>query len=656
MGRVAVIVAVLVAGVTAFAAAPAAGAWKPGPARYGVGSRLNVPVTMSDGTILRVDIYYPTDPKTGKEARGRFPALIVQTPYGKQAGQYGAGSSGPAAVGSEIGPVPYLIKRGYIDVVADVRGTGDSQGAWGLFDPVQGQDGATLVRWAARLPQSTGKVGLYGPSYMGIDQFLTARNLGRHSPLKAMFPIIAGNDLYRDVAFGGGMAGAEFDLVYLGLTASLNTANPIFENPAQLGDLLSTEAQHLGGLASYHVATTLGFVNSSDQSFDQAYWQERNPRNMLAHAVATGVPAFLVGGFYDLFQRGEPLNYSGLQNAYRHRSVAAPMLRTQRVTGRYQLVQGPWYHLTAGNGIDLNPVQLAWFNRWLKGQNTGIERTRHPLHLYALGAGKWLDASRYPLSEARAHTYYLSNGPSGSGAPSTNDGTLKSTRPTAKTGADPVAFTGANSPCDRQTEQWGAGPTALALEAGQLPPSPCTTDDRSIQTGPGALTYTTPALKRATMLAGPIDATIYASSTRPELELEATLEDVAPGGASVPITSGPLLGSFRKLDKANSWFAADGRPLIPYHPYTRASVKPVPTGAVTRFDIEVFPTFASLAKGHRLRLTLTTTDTPHLLPSSDQFQNLVGGVYQVQRRAGAASFLEVPLASPSAFRRCSICG
>src|SRR5439155_1179761 len=83
--------------------------------------------------------------------------------------------------------------------------------------------------------------------------------------------------------------------------------------------------------------------------------------------------------------------------------------------------------------------------------------------------------------------------------------------------------------------------------------------------------------------AGPIDATVFAPSTRPEVELEATLEDVAPGGASVPITSGPLLGSFRKLDRANSWFAADGRPLIPYHPYTRASVKPVPTGAVTRF-------------------------------------------------------------------------
>ena len=206
---------------------------------------------------LRVSILPPSVPFSGlatsskhlsiagKPASGRFPTVMVQTPYGKRNGQYQAGSTGPSAVGSEIGPVPYLIKRRYIDVVADVRGTGDSGGSWGIFDPVQQQDGATLVRWAAKLPHASGKVGTYGPSYMGIDQFLTARALGRHSPLKAMFPIVAGNDLYRDVAFGGGMIGSEFDLVYLGLTATLNTGNPLEETPNDIANLLQVEAQHL---------------------------------------------------------------------------------------------------------------------------------------------------------------------------------------------------------------------------------------------------------------------------------------------------------------------------------------------------------------------------------------------------------------------------
>ena len=172
-------------------------------------------------------------------------------------------------------------------------------------------------------------------------------------------------------------------------------------------------------------------------------------------------------------------------------------------------------------------------------------------------------------------------------------------------------------------------------------------DDRAIQSGPGALTYTTAPLAEDTVIGGPADVTVFATSTRPEVELEATLEDVAPSGASTPLTSGALLGSFRALDRSRSWFAPDGRPLLPYHPFTRASARPVPTGAVTRFDIEVFPTFARLAAGHRLRLTLTTSDTPHLGPTPAQLAGLAGGVYAVQRTGVYASFLEVPMAPAS---------
>lgn len=50
--------------------------WVPQAATYGEGSSLNLPVTMSDGTVLRADVYYPTDPRTGREAAGRFPVLL----------------------------------------------------------------------------------------------------------------------------------------------------------------------------------------------------------------------------------------------------------------------------------------------------------------------------------------------------------------------------------------------------------------------------------------------------------------------------------------------------------------------------------------------------------------------------------------------------
>ncbi|MGH7748496.1 MAG: CocE/NonD family hydrolase C-terminal non-catalytic domain-containing protein, partial [Candidatus Dormibacteria bacterium] len=219
--------------------------------------------------------------------------------------------------------------------------------------------------------------------------------------------------------------------------------------------------------------------------------------------------------------------------------------------------------------------------------------------------------------------------------------------PTAPAGADQALWTGLSNPCGRQSDQWGAGAGSAVVGALHLPGYSCSTDDRGIQSGPGALTYTTAPLAEDTVLGGPADVTVYATSTRPEVELEATLEDVAPSGVSTPLTSGALLGSFRALDTARSWFAPDGRPLMPYHSYTRASLQPVPVGAVTRYDIEVFPTFARLAAGHRLRLTLTTSDTPHLLPTPLQLTGLAGGLYGVQRSSVAASFLEVPLAPAS---------
>jgi predicted acyl esterase len=66
-------------------------------------------------------------------------------------------------------------------------------------------------------------------------------------------------------------------------------------------------------------------------------------------------------------------------------------------------------------------------------------------------------------------------------------------------------------------------------------------------------------------------------------------------------------------------------------------------GQVTRYDVEVFPTYATLAAGHSLRVTVSTADAPHLTPSAAVLPNLTGGVYALQRTAAAPSSIEVPL-------------
>jgi uncharacterized protein len=615
--------------------AAASAAWKPDAARYGVGSQKNLPVTMSDGTVLRADVFYPTDSSTGREARGRFPVIVTETPYVKSfdeqsslAGSLGAGYSS------------YLVQRGYIQVLADVRGTGESGGVFCFFCQREAQDGVELIHWAARLPHADGRVGTLGGSYLGINQLRQAGLLGKRSPLKAMFPIIAANDIYRDTAFDGGLVDLEFGTLITGLFQTTASAGPLaglVDDPGSIQSTLLNLGGHQASVFSFFLNLVSNVAARGDESFDGPYWHEKDPVYDLRRMARNGIPTYLVGGLWDLFQRGEPLNYAGLQNAADGRSVFAPMTARQRVSGRYQLAIGPWYHVTTGQGIDMNVIELDWFDRWLKGERTGIDRVRTPIHVFEAGANRWAQASRYPYNHARPSTYYLGAG-----------GSLSSSRPTAAVGADPLLFTGLSSPCSRSTEQWGAGILAIALGGSD----PCDSNDNTTQIGPGVKTYTTKPFAHDTTLAGPMAARIYLTSTRPDTELIATVDDVAPNGSSNPITSGVLLGSMRALDPRRTWTAPGGQPILPYHPYTAASATPVPVGKVVGEDIEIFPTFARIAAGHRLRLTLATADSPHVVPVPSQVLNLIGGVYEVQRTAAAPSYLEVEQAAPSAFGTC----
>jgi putative CocE/NonD family hydrolase len=613
----------------------AAASWKPESASYGTGVQHNVAVTMSDGTLLRADVFYPTDPRTSRAATGPFPVILTQTPYSKSATE---SNSVASALGA--GFSPYLVERGYIQVVADIRGTGESGGVFCFFCAREAQDGVELIRWAARLPHSDGRVGTLGASYLGIVQLREAGLLGKRSPLKAMFPVITANDTYRDIVFDGGIVDMEFDPLIQGIYLTSAEAGPLAtlaDDPAALQSAVLTLAQHQATLFSFGLGLLTNVGSGGSDAYDGPYWQEKDPINDLQQIARDGIPTYLVGGLWDLFQRGEPLNYSALQNAADGRSVWGPMTRHERVSGRYQLTIGPWYHVTAGQGVALDLIELDWFDRWLKGERTGIDRTRTPIHVYEAGPGRWVQAARYPYVQAQPVTYYLGPG-----------GTLMGSRSTSPTGSDTLLFTGISSPCSRSTEQWSAGMFALLL--GGL--GPCDTSDTTTQTGPGVRTYTTAPFAAARTLAGPMAARVYLTSTRPDTELIATVDDVGPDGSSTPLTSGALLGSFRALDAQRTWWTRTGRPIIPYHPYTQASATPVPVGQVVAEDIEIFPTFARIAAGHRLRLTLATSDTPHLMPIPSQFANLIGGVYQVQRTASAPSWLEVEQAVPGSFVPC----
>ncbi len=620
--------------VIAAAGAPESG-WRPGKARYGTASRNDIAVRGAAGTTIRVNEIYPTD-RSGNPAKGKFPVILTMTPYGKGSG----GSSAPGSANSAGGGSPtggannYLVQRGYIDIVEDVRGTGDSGGQWGLFDPIQQRDAIHVLHWAARLPHSNGRVGTYGPSYLGIDQMLLAGTVGKHSPLKAIFPMVPANDIYRDTSFMGGLLDAEFSSVYLGLTGTLNTLSPPLDalsDPSLLADLASIETDHIGGLASYHANFTAQTLAGSGADYDETYWKDRAPGQLLRRIVANHIPAFIVGGEFDIFQNGEPLNYAGLQNAWAHRSVNAPMQPEQRTTGRYQLIVGPWEHLNAST-VDVNSLELEWFDTWLKHKHTGMGSTPTPLHYYDLGTGTFDETTTYPFTDSAPTKFYL-------GA----NGALARHKPTTA-GTTSIDWLPVGSPCGRPIDQWVMGGISIPSHtAGVL--APCADGDALSKLGPGVTTFTTAPFRRARSIAGPIAATLYATANTSETEWVAQIDEVTAGGRSYPLTEGALLGSLRAVDSSRSW-RQHGVVVLPFHPYTKASARPVVPGRQTTYRIQIFPTLATIAKGDRLRLTISTADVPHLTPLPAAVPKLIGGIYSIAHSPQAPSSLTVDLRRP----------
>jgi len=128
----------------------------------------DLPLKLVDGTTLYADVYRP-------EGRGRFPALLMRTPYDKE----GAQQSGRLAM------TVAAVRRGYVVVVQDTRGQFKSEGRFVPYSQEIG-DGHETIEWVARLPYVDGQVGMFGLSYPGAVQWMAAP--GAPASLKAIAP------------------------------------------------------------------------------------------------------------------------------------------------------------------------------------------------------------------------------------------------------------------------------------------------------------------------------------------------------------------------------------------------------------------------------------------------------------------------------------
>jgi predicted acyl esterase len=109
------------------------------------------------------------------------------------------------------------------------------------------------------------------------------------------------------------------------------------------------------------------------------------------------------------------------------------------------------------------------------------------------------------------------------------------------------------------------------------------------------------------------------------------------------MTAGWATISLRALDPSRTVYA-NGLMTQPFHPYTQASVLPVPSdGSPVEVDVEIYPTAWDLPAGHTLRLTLQEADVPHLMAPLPTALNSIGATLSIYHDAAHASQLVIPV-------------
>ncbi len=315
-------------------------------------------IPMRDGKKMATDLYLPA-------GQGKFPVILVRTPYGKQ-GVAGFGIDG--------------VKHGYAVVAQDTRGRAASEGenlpfiGDGWWEGHQ--DGLDTLEWLVKQPWCNGKIGTWGGSALGITQ-LGMAGTGTKL-LSAQHIVVGAPNFYPYLTFPGG----------------------VFKK-AMIEDWLTATKHEPNALQLWAAHTT----------FD-SFWKQfdLNSRWNRVHA-----PAVHLGGWYDIFGQGTIDSFVGYQTK-----------GGEGARGKQVLVMGPWTHgvmqnkageLTFRNG-NRPPNKVAdtwlWFDYHLKGiQNDFAEMPA--VTYYVMGDASdsnapgnvWRTANQWPPMPTKATPLYL---------------------------------------------------------------------------------------------------------------------------------------------------------------------------------------------------------------------------------------------------------
>ena len=552
-------------------------------------------IPLRDGVHLAASVLLPAVAE-GTPDSGPFPVILTQTGYNK---------SVPVLRSSN----EYFVRRGYVHLSVDVRGTGASEGQWEAFSETEQEDYLEVLDWAVAQPWSDGRIGTWGASFAAITQLFTAAH--QHPAHKAVFAIVPMGDAYRDIVFTGGQINVGFIPLWMGLVTTLGLIPADFD--------LSTPAtlvQHVqGALTGFQVPTIArSAVGLQGQNFDGPFWRTRSPLEV-ANRIRT--PTFIVGGLNDLFQRGQPLLYEAIRRQSDSR-----------------LLIGPWMHVEGSSGAglprdgvpDLDHLALQWFDEHVLELDTGTEDIP-PVTQFVYGHDAYVSSLDWPHPQARAQRWYLGH-----------DGTLDERPPAAAEEPRQTLQFGLNGLCSTSTVQWTAGALASARV-------PCLQDNRFNEVI--ELTYTSAPFEDGLYINGPMQADLWVSSTAQDASLVVRITEVDPDGRSRELTNGILTVSLRATDLSRGRYLF-GESVQPWHPFSADGVQSLQAGEAVPVSVEIFPSSFYIRPGYRLRLSVGPSDFPHGTPPVLDLLDQSIGVLSVHSGAEFPSGVTLPLVPTSA--------
>ncbi len=467
--------------------------WRTSERQYGVVAEHGVRVPMRDGVELEASVFRP-------DAPGRFPAILGLHPYDPVAQWAPIAARGFSAVGRlrpgqelgngylEGGDPNFFVRRGYVHVLANVRGTGGSGGVYPFLAEPEPDDGYDLVEWVAHQPWCDGNVGMFGVSYLARIQLFTATRNPPH--LRCVFAPWASTDQYRDSFYHGGILNKNWALSW-GRT-SLYRCRYECESRREWGEarFRAAVAAALEDPDLRAVPELVAALRNPDEGpnglladivlnpLDGPFWAKRRLRyNDIA------VPAY-IGADWSMY---------GLHLPGAFRSWA-------QLRGPKRMLLGPQAYLDRPL-YQLQYESLRWFDYWLKGLDTGI-MDEPPIRLFVMGTGRWRAADDWPLDETRWTPFYLHE-----------NGLLWEREHYPNEGYTSFA----DSPWAREYVE-----------------------------------FTTPRLVEETEVIGPPVLILYASTTDDEVLWFVSLREVAPDGRERILTRGWLRGSHRAVDPERS--------------------------------------------------------------------------------------------------------